>query len=194
MTTTARPFPAGLIKRTGGATARIAGRGPSHRPAGSSKVRPTGGTSWHIADWGAWGTAETAVKVLAIMTAFFAAFPDGAFALPDSNRVTFWILVAIAVAYVGAIADRLADREITAMIFLAANLIGHWSIVYAMGAPTWPATPVRAFITLMLIGDLIKIIFFVRTGARIRNWPRFVPIVLTGGFVTLYAIALLAAG
>ncbi|MEM7339906.1 MAG: hypothetical protein AAF467_14725 [Actinomycetota bacterium] len=144
---------------------------------------------WHMAKWGPWGDAETAIKGVAIITAFLAAFPTGALRVPETNQVSFWILVGLAVAYVLSIGDRLIDKEITALGFLGFNLVGHWSIVYAMGATSWPTTSVKAFALLMLIGDLIKLGFFVTTGARVRNLPRIAPIMLTASFAALYAVA-----
>jgi hypothetical protein len=153
----------------------------------------SGQREWHVANWGPWGWAETAVKLVAIVVAISAALGGGAFSIPDDHRLSYWILVAVAAGYVLAIGDRLLDREIVALGFLAANLVGHWSMVYVMGSDDWPTSLVRAFAGLMLLGDLIKIGYFVVTRQRVRNLPPTVPIAMTGTLVVAYAVAALAA-
>lgn len=174
--------------------ARTAPERRDHRPAGLRRETPwRPSTGWHSADWGPWGAAESLVKILAILTGLFAAFPDGAFAIPEAGGPAYWVLVGLAAAYGFSLFDRIKDRELTALAFWGLNVSGHLAVVYAMGATTWPQTPVRGFAALMLIGDLIKLGFFLRTGARIRNLPRAVPILLTAVFAVLYAIVLATA-
>jgi hypothetical protein len=48
-----------------------------------------------------------------------------------------------------------------------------------MGGPVWPHTAVNRFAGLMLAGDLVKLAYFVQTGARVRDIPRAVPIAMT---------------
>ena len=156
--------------------------------------RPWSGQSgWHVADWGWWGWAETAIKLVAIVVAMVAAVDAGAWSVPDGHRLSYWLLVAVAVGYIGTVVDRLQDREVVAMVFVGAMVVGHWSLVFAMGRPDWAAMTVRAFVGLMLVGDLVKVGFFVVSGARVRGLPRAVPVVMTAGLVAVYAVALIAA-
>ncbi|MEM9654360.1 MAG: hypothetical protein AAGA65_19865 [Actinomycetota bacterium] len=170
---------------------------PIHIAEATRSAKPAPWThkphKWYIADWGPWGAAESLLKVFAILVALLTAFPDGAFAVPESNTTSFWILLGLGAAYLLSIADRLMDREITAMAFLAANLAGHGAIIYAMGAAEWPGLQVKAFAGLMLAGDLVKLAYFVTTGATVRNLPRAVPIMLTSLFAALYTVALVGA-
>jgi len=153
----------------------------------------SGRRDWHVARWGPWGWGETAVKLVAVALAVAAAAEDGAWSIPPHHRVAFWTLAAISVAYVAAVADRWIDREIVAMAFVFAMIVGHLAIVRAMGGREWPGGDVRAFAGLMLLGDLLKLVFFVRTGARVRDLPRPVPIVATGLLALLYLVVLFAA-
>lgn len=153
----------------------------------------SGQRGWHIADWGPWGWAETAVKAVAIVVAVVAALSDGAVAVADDHRIAYWVLVAAAVGYVFAIGDRLIDREIIAVAFVVAMVIGHGAIVYAMGRDDWPAGAVRTFAGLMLIGDLIKIGYFATTRTSVRNLPWTVPVAMTSSLAVLYVVALVAA-
>ncbi|MDH3684379.1 MAG: hypothetical protein OEV40_31040 [Acidimicrobiia bacterium] len=153
----------------------------------------SGQRGWHTADWGPWGWAETVIKLIGIVVAVGAAIDDGAASIPDTHRLSYWLLFAVAVGYIGSIADRLADREVIAMGFLAATLLGHWSIVYAMGRADWPSTPVRVFAGLMVLGDLIKLGYFATTKTQVRGIPWPVPFALTGILVISYAAAFIAA-
>jgi hypothetical protein len=153
----------------------------------------SGQTGWHVARWGAWGWTETAIKLVAILVAVRAAGAGGSWSLPGEHRLAFWCLLGVGAGYVVAIADRWIDREIVAMVFVLAMVAGHGALVHAMGGADWPAGPVRTFAGLMLLGDLVKIATFVRTGARVRKLPRPVPIVMTGVLASIYLVALLAA-
>lgn len=62
-----------------------------------------------------------------------------------------------------------------------------------MGRDDWPASSVLAFAGLMLVGDLIKIAFFVVTRQQVRDLPLVAPIALTAALVVAYLVALLAA-
>lgn len=146
---------------------------------------------WHLADWGWWGWTETAVKLVAIGTALTAAADGGAWAVPATHRFPFVVLVAIATGYLGTVIDRFLDREVLAMVFVVAMLIGHWALVFAMGQTEWPATSVRVFTGLMLLGDLVKLGFFVTTRTRVRQLPRLVPIAMTGVLAAAYLAAFL---
>ena len=153
----------------------------------------SGQTGWHVADWGPWGWSETVVKLIGIIVAFAAAIDEGAFGVPSSNRLAYWLLVAAGVGYVAAIADRYVDREVVAFAFIVATVLGHVAIVYAMGRADWPSTPVRAFASLMLVGDLIKIGFFATTRASVRGIPWTVPLAMTSALAIAYLIVLVTA-
>ena len=153
----------------------------------------SGQTAWHVADWGPWGWSETVVKLIAIVVALAAAIDDGAIAVAGSHRLAYWLLVAVGIGYVGAIVDRYVDREVVAFAFVVLMVLGHAAIVFAMGRTDWPASSVRAFAGLMLLGDLIKIGFFVRTRASVRGIPWTVPVVMTGTLAVAYAVVLVTA-
>lgn len=165
--------------------------------AGSRRTNPrapwTGQTGWHIANWGPWGWAETIVKLAGIAVALAAALEEGAAATPATHRVPYWILLAVAVGYVGTVINRLIDRELIAIGFVLLVLLGHWSMAYAMGRPGWPTSSVRTFAALMLVGDLIKIGYFVTTRTRVRTMPWTIPTALTGALVVAYAVTLVAS-
>ncbi|MEM9890686.1 MAG: hypothetical protein AAF962_07480 [Actinomycetota bacterium] len=153
----------------------------------------TGQQGWHRADWGAFGLAETVIKLIGIAVAVVAALGGGSFSVATDDRAAYWLLVATAVGYVLAVVDRLQDRELTAMVFWALMVVGHLAMVYAAGDAAWPRTAVVLFALAMAAGDAIKVGFFVITGARVRDLPRWLPIAMTGVLLVLYlAIVVLA--
>lgn len=160
-----------------------------------SDVAPpwSGQSGWHLAQWGLWGWAETLPKLIAIVAAVIAALAGGAWNVPDNHQLSFWLLVVVAMGYVGTIADRWIDKEIFAMSFVVLMLIGHWSLVYAMGQPEWPSGRVRLFAGLMLAGDVVKIGYFATTRARVRGLSPVIPILMTSVLATAYLVALIAA-
>ncbi len=153
----------------------------------------SGQSGWHVADWGPWGWAETVVKLVAIVVAVGAAIDDGATALSSGHRLSYWLLFAVAVGYIGSIFDRLTDKEIVSMGFVVLMLIGHWCAVYAMGRADFPSGTVRLFAGLMLVGDVIKLGFFATTKASVRGLPWTIPFAMTSTLAVAYAIAAMVA-
>jgi hypothetical protein len=153
----------------------------------------TGQTGWHRAAWNALGWTETGVKLIAIAVAVTAAAAGGNWRVPASHAPPFWLITAVAIGYVGTVMDRWMDREIVAVLFVVLVLSGHWSLVYAMGGPTWPAAAVRWFTGCMAIGDAVKVLYFLRTGARVRNLPHSVPIMMSAALAVTYAVAFAVA-
>lgn len=153
----------------------------------------SGQRGWHRADWGPLGRAETVLKAMAIVIALVTAAGGGGVGGPDDNRLAFWLLVAVAAGYVVAIADRLIDREVTAVVFVVAMVIGHWAMVFALDRDDWPALALQLFAGFMLAGDLVKIVYFATTRTQVRGLPPTVPILMTATLVVSYALIILAA-
>ena len=162
-------------------------------PVASNRAPWSGQQGWHLANWGPLGWLETVVKTVAIVIAIVAAFDDGGATVPDGHELPYWILVGVAIGYSFAVADRIIDREAFAMVFVVAMVAGHWAIVWAAGGSEWPAGAISAFAALMLAGDLVKIGYFLTTGARVRDIPRPVPIVMTATLAIAYLVVLLTA-
>ncbi len=154
----------------------------------------SGQTEWHRARWGWWGWAETAPKLVAILLAIGAAIAGGgAWSVPSSHRLSFWLLTAAALGYVFAAYDRWLDKEIVAMGFVVLMIAGHWAMVFVMGRSDWPGSLVQLFAGFMLLGDLIKIGYFATTKARVKGMSPAVPIAMTSVLAAAYLVALLAA-
>jgi hypothetical protein len=166
---------------------------------------------WHIGNWTGLGWIETGIKLVAHIVAFIALI----WAIAGTD-FRFWggvydlrviILAVMALGLTFAIADRYIEKEIIAMIFVVSNGIAHWGMVYALWRQPcscgllslinyqpqfllpWQLLPI--FAALMLLGDLVKIAFLVRTKFTVRGYNPRLLVYLTGAFVVGYALLLL---
>ncbi len=151
---------------------------------------------WHVARWHPLAWMETAVKVAAHVIALVAlgrALQHGGWTWPDGGRLAQFIaLSALSLGLVAAIFDRLAEREIIAMIFVLLNNLAHWGMVVALATRPGPGSLLTYFAALMLIGDLVKLRFLAVTRFTVRDTPRSVLYGLTlfyvGGYVVILAL------
>ena len=119
--------------------------------------------SWHVAKWPPLAWLETLIKLVALgigMGTAVSALANANFALPNGLRLgQFILLIILSLGLVAAIFDRLADREIIAMVFVILNNLGHWGMVLAQSAATDLGNAIWLFAGLMVLGDLVKIWF-----------------------------------
>jgi hypothetical protein len=145
-----------------------------------------------VARWPALARLETGVKLLALgmgLLALGQALETGVFGLPAGLRlVQFVILVVLSLGLVAAIFDRLAEREIVAMVFVLLNNLGHWGMVVALASEPGPGGLLVGFGLLMLAGDLIKLVFLKVHRFSVRDTP---PVVLYG-LTLFYVVGYLA--
>lgn len=151
--------------------------------------------SWHVKRWPPLARLETAVKLIALgagMTTAVTAISAADLSLPGGLRLVQLIILAIlSLGLVAAIFDRLADREIVAMIFVILNNLGHWGMVVALLSASTAARAVWLFAGLMLLGDLIKIAFIKVEQFTVRDYSQRVLYGLTMVYVVGYALILL---
>ena len=132
---------------------------------------------WHVAEWPPLAWLETSIKAIALalgIAAAVQALSGGGFKLPGGLRLAQLIVQGVlALGLVAAIFDRLAEREIVAMIFVIFNNLGHWSMVLALASEVGPGRLLFGFAGLMLLGDLVKLAFLVSHPAfTVRDTPR----------------------
>jgi hypothetical protein len=151
-------------------------------------------SSWHIASWPLLAWAETIIKLVALvvgitagLNAFSAdlSFPSGL------HLAQFIILTILALGLVAAIYDRFTDREIVAMVFVVLNNLGHWGMVLGL---TVNSERLLLFATLMLLGDLVKLVFIRVHHFTVRDYSPRVLYGLTLFYVAGYALIILLAG
>lgn len=153
--------------------------------------------AWHVASWPPLAWLETVLKLAAIVlgvAALVQALSGGTFAFPGGLRlVQFFVLGLLSLGLVAAILDRLAEREIVAMVFVLLNNLGHWGMVAALAFEPGPGWLLVAFAGLMLAGDLVKLAFLKVHGFTVRDTPRAMLFGLTSAYVVGYLIILLLA-
>jgi len=152
---------------------------------------------WHVADWSPLGWLETGIKLAGLVAAIIAllqALSGGTSASPEGARLVQVIVqIILSLLLVGAIFDRIMEREIIAMIFVVINNIGHWGMVYALLTQPGPGILLVIFAGLFLVGDLVKIRWIVANQISMRGYPPRVLVGLTSIFVIGYAILLVLA-
>ena len=150
---------------------------------------------WYIAQWPLLAWLETIIKLVALVigvAALVGALSEGVFALPEGVRLAQVIVLAVlSLGLVAAIFDRLAEREVIAMIFVIVNNLGHWGTVVALTAPATPDWVPAAFCALMLVGDLVKLTFIRIHRFQVRDLPRAALYGLTLVYVAGYALILI---
>lgn len=161
----------------------------------SEKASQTSSTGWHVAQWPPLAWLETLIKLIALvigMLALVHSLSAGEFALPSGLRLAQLIVMAIlSLGLVAAIFDRLAEREIVAMLFVILNNLGHWGMVVALASEQGPGSRLVAFAALMLVGDLVKLVFLKVHDFQVRDTPRAVLYRLTLFYVVGYALLLI---
>ena len=150
---------------------------------------------WHVAPWPPLAWLETVIKLVAIVigiVALIQALTAGEFALPGGLRLAQLVILALlSLGLVAAIFDRLAEREILAMVFVVLNNLGHWGMVFAMASKPGPGALLTAFAALMLAGDVVKLVFLRVHDFSVRDTPRAVLYGLTSAYVVGYLVILL---
>jgi hypothetical protein len=148
-----------------------------------------------VAQWPPLAWLETALKLGAIVIGIVAlaqALTGGTFALPGGLRLAQLIILALlSLGLVAAILDRIAEREIVAMVFVLLNNLGHWGMVIALAAVPGPGVLLVAFAALMLAGDLVKLAFLKTSDFTVRDTPPVVLFGLTSVYVVGYLVILL---
>jgi len=147
---------------------------------------------WHIAKWPPLAWLETIIKLVALIIGISAgvmALAVGEFALPAGTELAqFIILIILSLGLITAIFDRIADREIIAMIFVVLNNLGHWGMVLGLAAASeW----LLWFAGFMLLGDLVKLLFIRVNQFTVRDFSPRILYALTLFYVGGYALLIL---
>jgi len=118
---------------------------------------------WHFANYGALGWLETGIKSVGIalgIAAFAATTSDMPLTLGGNPRLAAVIIAVLMLLFcLGAIAARLQLKDIIAMIYAVANLIGHLALFVALlRAPAQTTLPIL-FGLAYLAGDAVKMVW-----------------------------------
>ncbi|MCA0457325.1 MAG: hypothetical protein LCI00_25360 [Chloroflexi bacterium] len=152
---------------------------------------------WHVGNWSALGWLETVIKAAAFVagiSALLSALSGGTFTTPTGGRlVQVLVLGFAALALTGAIVERYMQREIIAMVFVLVNNVAHWGMVYALLVEPGPGGKLLVFASLMLCGDVVKLVWLRVSGYTQDGRPQRIFYVLTSGFIIAYVVILLLA-
>jgi uncharacterized membrane protein YidH (DUF202 family) len=167
------------------------GEDPPSRSVGSRHdgLMTTSRPAWHVASWPALAWLETAVKLVALGVGVDAFVRAGG-GSPDfgAGRVAqIAILGVLCLGLLAAIVDRLANREIVAMGFVVLNNLGHLAMLTALVMHAGTDGHLVLFASLMLAGDIIKIVFLKTSNFTVRDTPAAVLFGLTSAYVVGYA-------
>ena len=147
---------------------------------------------WHIASWPALAWLETIIKLIALIIGIAVgmnALAIGNFQLPTGLRLgQFITLIILSLGLVTAIFDRIADREVVAMIFVVINNLGHWGMVLGLASGS---ERLLLFASLMLLGDLVKLWFIRAHQFTVRDFSPRILYGLTLFYVGGYALLIL---
>lgn len=138
------------------------------------------------------GWLETALKLAAIVVGVAALAHAGAGAPGGARLAQAVVLGMLALGLAAAIGDRLIERELVALAFVALTNLGHW----AMLAAVWQGGVqghLVAFAALMLAGELAKLASIGRGEITLRRVSRGTLVGLTGGYALGYAVLLALA-
>lgn len=150
---------------------------------------------WHIAQWPPLAWLETGVKLVAIVIGIVAlvqALVMADYRFPAGLRlIQFATLLILSIALLAAILDRYREREIVAMVFVLLNNLAHWGMVVSLASKPGPGWLLLAFVSFMLVGDAVKLIFLRLQDIRVRDTPRLMLLGLTSFYIVGYLVILL---
>lgn len=147
---------------------------------------------WHVARWPALAWLETAVKGAAQVVGIVALARaiGGDIAQPHGMRLAEVVILAVlSLGLLGAIVDRVSEREVIAMAFVIPNNVAHWGVLVALVTSPGPGRLAAIFFALMFTGELIKIAFLRTSGYRVRDLSPTLVVGLTATYAVGYAVA-----
>jgi hypothetical protein len=153
--------------------------------------KPADRTQWYIGNWTGLGWLETVIKLAGHAVAFYALTQIPAGSSPSLALYVVFLGI-ITLAYVNAIYDRWLEKEIIAMIFVFVNVAAHAAMTWALANGSTAIFQLgMLFAALMLLGDVVKIAFLLRTGFTVRQVKTWQMVTLVAGLVIGYALIIL---
>jgi hypothetical protein len=153
-------------------------------------------TTWHVQNWGAWGWAETILKLIGIAVAIFGLvniLPAFSLGFPLTSKLLALIVLGLmSLMSLFIVTLRFGQREITSFAFAILSAIGHISaLLVLLQSPAQTFYPTLVFAAAYLLGELVKIQFLRVTGytesGRDQSAMQKVPVV----FATAYLLILI---
>ena len=148
-------------------------------------------TGWTFYQWTNLGWIETGIKAIALfigLWTFWQSRTSHIWMIPSGIRLIQWIVLWIlSLGIFLAIFNRWHNKEITSMIFILFNNLGHWGMFLALLRNTgWSILPIFAF--LMMSGDSVKVLFLRKQHYTEKNISTQIFIIFTLIFVIGYGL------
>ncbi len=153
---------------------------------------------WHADRWPPLSKAETLIKLAAFgfaYTGFATSIARAAVPIAQDARslAQVAILGVLALGLVAAVWDRWRRREIVSMVFVLLNAPAHWLLFVALLRGVAVDFWLFFFATLMLLGDLIKLVSFYVPPPPVRDLSPAAGTALTGIYALGYTAILVLA-
>jgi hypothetical protein len=148
---------------------------------------------WHVGTYEPLAWVETAVKSVAFLVAYvaFVQALQRTLHAPDGIHIAELALLGVAeLGLLAAIGDRLVERELIAVGFVAFNNAAHLGMLYALLAVPGPGGLVSLFCLLMLTGEIVKIAWLRTTHFTVREISALVVQGLVVAYAGIYLVAL----
>jgi hypothetical protein len=153
-----------------------------------------GERTWHVGTYEPLAWVETAVKAVAFVVAYIAFVQALGRTLHTPDGVHIAELAFLGVAELGllaAVGDRLGERELIAVAFVACNNAAHLGMLYALLAVPGPGGLVSLFCLLMFTGEIVKIAWLRTSHFTVRELSALVVQGLVVAYAAVYLVALL---
>jgi hypothetical protein len=134
------------------------------------------------------------VKAIAFVVAYVAFVQALQRTLHSPDAIHIVELAFLGVAELGllaAVGDRLGERELIAVGFVAFNNAAHLGMLYALLAVPGPGGLVSLFCLLMLTGEIVKIAWLRTTHFTVRELSALVVQGLVVAYASIYLAALI---
>lgn len=148
---------------------------------------------WHVQNWGAWGWAETILKLIGVAIAVYGLAISGfnfGFNL-NAKLVATILLVLLSLLSLVIISIRFGQREVISFVFAILNAIGHISAflltLQAVVNPIYPALFAGAY----LLGEVTKHQFLSITGYTESGRNQAQMLQLPRGLIVIYLLIII---
>ncbi|GJQ08686.1 hypothetical protein GpartN1_g1524.t1 [Galdieria partita] len=147
---------------------------------------------WWLNRWPFLGWLETVLKLCGFLCAYHV--PEGVLFAPKWKSVTFPLWRRIELLTCGictllvtlGILDRIFYREVVSIIFIVFNNWAHWTVFLSLYKGLYDRKSLMYFLTFMILGDIVKLIFFKVHDFNIGSVAKAVLYYLTSLFVISY--------
>jgi len=149
---------------------------------------------WRCQKYGPLGYMETFVKILGVGVAIasLSVFNNGDRQLLSTRIAQIVLLSIIGALYLAMIVQRIFDKELFALAFIALHVIGHWLMVLVTILSIDPGAFLFTYCFLMVLGEYIKIMFlFLAENVEVRWLTKPILFGVSAFLVVVYLVIII---